>query len=187
MIRTPKILLIFLSGLLLSAPTFATSLLPVSLERMSKNAALIFYGTAINNEVKVDEVSGLVATLTAFEVIELIKGDTGNTHTIKQIGGQLAGSEIVHRIHGVPKFTIGKKYVVFMPQESSLGFASPLGLSQGRFVVSEQNGISTVNRGRAIPANLAATSNASAKIVTKKPGRSSLTEFLQTVRELAAE
>jgi hypothetical protein len=191
MTRILQILLTLILGLLLSAPTLATTVLPISLERMSKKAELIFYGTVISNEVKIDEVSGHVATFTTFDVIDVIKGNVGDTHTIKQIGGQLPDSKIMYKIHGVPRFTIGEKVVVFMPQESKLGFASPLGLSQGRFTVREQNGVSTVNDSRATQAARATSARD-----LKTPGTesspqqrtsTSLAEFLRTVRELTAK
>ena len=160
---------------------------------MSKKAELIFYGTVISNEVKVDEVSGHVATFTTFDVIDVIKGNVGDIHTIKQIGGQLPGSKIMYKIHGVPQFTVGEKAVVFMPQESQLGFASPLGLSQGRFVVRERNGISTINDSRASQA-VRATSARDLKTNAAEPSpqpqpqpSTSLADFLQTVRDLTAK
>ena len=191
MTRILQILLTLILGLLLSAPTLATTVLPISLERMSKKAELIFYGTVISNEVKVDEVSGHVATFTTFDVIDVIKGNAGDTHTIKQIGGQLPGSKIIYKIHGVPRFTIGEKAVVFMPQKSKLGFASPLGLSQGRFTVREKNGINTINDRRAVQAvqadSLRAVKTAGENPSPQARSSTSLTEFLKTVRGLAAE
>jgi len=178
-------------ALLLSTAALATTVLPISLERMSKKAELIFYGTVISNEVKLDEISGYVATFTTFDVIDVIKGNVGNTHTIKQIGGQLPGSKVVYKIYGVPHFSIGEKTVVFMPKESKLGFASPLGLSQGHFTVHEQNGVSTIKDSRATQAVRDIPTQASKAPGTKSSLKlrngTSLTEFLQTVRGLAAE
>lgn len=188
MIRIPRTILVCLLGLLLSAPALATTVLPVSLERMSTSAELIFYSTVISNEIKVDEISGHIATFTTFEIIEVIKGDVGDTHTIKQLGGQLPDSKVMHRVPGVPEFTVGEKVVVFLPQESRLGFASPLGLSQGRFVVREQNGVTTVNNGRALQPSLTQASKTTAdKPLLKQPASTSLAEFLKTVRKLAAQ
>ena len=69
--------------------------------------------------------TGKIATFTQFEVIELIKGTTGKTHTIKQIGGRLPGSDVYLAVHGVPRFHPGEAYVVFLPKASSLGFFQP--------------------------------------------------------------
>jgi len=129
---------------------FATTVLPVSLESMSKRAEIIFYGKTVSNEVKMDNMSNRVATFTTFKIIENIKGITNATHTIKQVGGQIPGSKIVHRIHGVPRFTIDEEYIVFLPAKSTLGFTSPIGLGQGKFSVYKQNGIKMVSNGRAV-------------------------------------
>lgn len=49
----------------------ATSLLPLSLEQLSSRASLIFYGTAVSNQVKLDDQSGRVATFTTFNLLRL--------------------------------------------------------------------------------------------------------------------
>ncbi len=199
-------ILIGLCALLFSLSTSATSVLPVSLQRMASAAELIFYGKAIENEVKLDDVSGRVATFTTFEIIELIKGTAGATHTIKQIGGQLPGSNVRQVIHGVPRFTIGKEYVVFLPKASKLGFSSPVGLSQGRFAVRPAQGDKSVTNGRSISALLEnqtqQTAPSSAKFAQQKkarspspplsaipdhPAKARLSDFLQTVRGMTQE
>ena len=183
---------IFLVLLFCSLRTAATSVLPVSLQRMAATADIIFHGKVINNEIKLDPVSNRVATLTTFEVIEVIKGDVGATHTIKQIGGQLPGSKVRQLIHGVPGFSAGQEYVVFLPKVSSLGFASPVGLSQGKFDITRKNGQRLVSNKRA----LAALSSDSAQqtldtvpsaIDSGRPDSVKLADFLQAVRGMAGE
>lgn len=186
MIQIPRIIAIFLLCLLFPAPTVATTILPISLERLSNKAALIFYGIATSNKVEIDGISGRVATFTTFEIIEVVKGAAGDTHTIKQIGGQLPDSEIVHKIQGIPQFIVGNKYVVFLPEASRLGFASPLGLNQGRFVVREINGTEAVSNRRTSQGLLNNTPTAADNTLSKQRTNTSLTEFLQTVRELTA-
>ncbi len=145
------IIIFYLTVVLFSlSPAVATSLRPVSLEQLSTRATLIFYGEVLNNKVKQDEKSGQIVTFTEFKVIDLIKGNTGQTHTIKQIGGFLKNSNTTLRIHGVPKFQVGNNYVVFLPTKSTLGFSSPLGLHQGRFSVLTINGEQVISNGRAL-------------------------------------
>ena len=165
----------------------ATSLLPVSLEQLSTRASIIFYGTVINNQVKKDTQSGHIATFTEFEIIDLIKGDikTGN-YTIKQIGGHLKESKTVLRIHGVPKYQMGNQYVVFLPEKSSLGFSSPLGLHQGSFPVSSINGDQVISNGQDLSHPLQTTNNNAVHIPlavnNNKPSQARLTDFINTVR-----
>ena len=193
---------IFLILLFCSLQVAATSVLPVSLQRMASTAETIFHGTAINNEVRLDPASGRVATYTTFKVIEVIKGNPGATHTIKQIGGQLPGSHVRQVIHGVPRFAAGEEYVVFLPKASSLGFASPIGLSQGKFDIRKRDGDTIVSNGRSLAALMKTTpqqdlpnrpsafaSNRAPvlKAIDGQPASAHLTDFMQAVRSMVNE
>jgi hypothetical protein len=189
---SPAILLLACWGL----QATATSLLPVSPQRMAAVAESIFHGRVIDNTVKLDPVSGRVATFTTFKVLEAVKGDIGETHIIKQIGGHLPGSSVRLVIHGVPRFETGAEYVVFMPAPSSLGFASPIGLSQGKFDIQRLNGEAVIINGRgfASPASTASAQTTvklpSAIEHDQLPARADavpLADFLQSVRGMAQE
>ena len=146
--------LIFILLAMISTSAGATSLLPLSLEQLSTRAELIFYGSVVKNEVVAENDGKRVVTLTSFEVHEQIKGSTGKTHTIKQIGGKLADGRDL-RVHGVPRYQVGQSYVVFLPAPSSLGFSSPLGLHQGNFSVMDEDGVKTVSNGLRLTGNTA--------------------------------
>lgn len=194
---------IFLVSLLCSLQAAATSVLPVSLQRMASTAETIFHGTVIGNEVRVDQTSGRVATYTTFKVIEVIKGNPGATHTIKQIGGQLPGSNVRQEIHGVPRFAVGEEYVIFLPKASSLGFASPIGLSQGKFDVRKRDGDTLVSNGRSLAALMKTTPQQASpdspsallagnrapvlKAIDGQPASAHLTDFIQAVRSMVNE
>jgi hypothetical protein len=163
---------------------------------MATTAEIIFHGTAINNEVKPDQASGRVATYTTFKVNEVIKGDPGAAHTIKQIGGQLPGSNVRQLIHGVPQFAVGQEYVIFLPKASSLGFSSPIGLSQGKFDIRKLNGESLIRNNRLPGAQIKTTpqqalpdipSAAEIGQAADQPGNVHLADFLQTVRSMVKE
>jgi hypothetical protein len=188
----PLLVSLFVVVLVCSQQAAATSVLPVSLQRMATAAELIFHGRAISNEVMLDEASGRVATFTTFEIIELVKGEAGPTHTIKQIGGQLPGSNIRQVIHGVPRFTVGEEYVVFLPKASSLGFSSPVGLAQGKFSILKLNGESVVSSRHAVAATLntpdqSGLVNTPAALDADRTGSARLPDFLQAVRGMIGE
>ncbi len=186
---------ITLLSLLVFSSSLATTVRHVPLERMAQTAEVIFYGRVISNEVRQDDVSQRVASFTRFEILDAIKGVQTATYTVKQFGGQLPGSTLVHRIHGMPRFTEGEEYIVFLPQASRLGFASPIGLMQGSFSVSspESGDTSgkTVSNGRAIDTLLSADTTArkgtSLKPVPGHPGKATLQDFLVTVRALSGQ
>ncbi|MGB5455517.1 MAG: hypothetical protein WBO16_11460 [Gammaproteobacteria bacterium] len=192
MMMNPRRLIIplMLSLQLWGLQAAATSVLPISLQRMAGTAAVIFHGRVTGNEVRQDPASGQIVTVTEFEVLEAVKGNPGKTYRIKQIGGQLPGSIRRLVIHGVPVFSVDEEYVVFLPNASSLGFASPIGLSQGKFNVVRQNGKEMVTRGRAPAAVLNTQQPALPEVpsaLETVPAGTDLGEFLQTVRGMAGE
>lgn len=127
----------------------AATVLPLGLERLHGDAQSIFLGECLSNKVELDKQSGRVVTYTAFEVIEAYKGKPGRSLTIKQVGGDLPNSDLRTRVPGVPSFEVGKRYVVFLPPKSDLGFASPVGLSQGKFNIKiNELGEQMVSNGR---------------------------------------
>lgn len=140
---------LFFSFLTLSVSVFAATVLPLGLERLHGDAKLIFLGECLSNVVEMDPQSGRVVTYTTFEVLETYKGKAGRSQTLKQIGGHLPSANLDVRIPGVPQFEVGQRYVVFLPPASKLGFASPVGLSQGMFTVKQDaTGATMVSNGR---------------------------------------
>jgi len=165
--------------------TWATSMLPISLEQLSTRASLIFYGKVISNEVRKDGQSGRIATFTEFEVIDLIKGKTSSTHTIKQIGGRLQETGTIVRIPGIPEYVTGNDYVVFLPKKSAHGFSSPLGLQQGSFNVFSVNGEQIVDNGRQLTVKAVQSSRSvqvPLAVNINKPSQARLADFINTVR-----
>jgi len=139
----------FICLLALSGSVSAATVLPLGLERLHGDAKAVFLGECLSNSVELDKQSGRVVTYTTFEVLETYKGKLGQSHTIKQIGGNLPDANLNVRIPGVPQFDVGKRYVVFLPPASKLGFSSPVGLSQGMFTLrTDATGAPMVSNGR---------------------------------------
>ena len=173
-------------------PARATTVLPLSLEQMSQKAHLIIYATVreVNTGIEpgVDKNRlGPVVTWTSFDVIEVIKGEAGESHTIKQIGGRLENGRSL-RVLGVPRYEVGRSYVVFLTEPSSIGYSSPIGLHQGSFTVQEVDGIKTVSNGRKLEHNHAGRA-AVAPLATSvtDPSSAQLADFLSTVRAYTKE
>ena len=114
----------------------ATIVRPLALDEMTASAATIFEGKCIANQTLREPGTKLIVTYTTFAVSDAIKGAPGTTHVIKQIGGTLPNGDSMH-VEGVPTFTVGEDYIVFLNGVSSLGFSSPTGLSQGRFNIEQ--------------------------------------------------
>ena len=188
-----SLFIILTASLLISPTAQATSLLPINLQQLSTRATTVFHGVVTANEVRKDERTGHIATFTSFEIIEPIKGEITANHTIKQIGGYDKESNIRHHVHGVPRFKNGMEYIVFLPEASSLGFCSPLGLQQGSFMVRSDNGEKIVSNGHRLSNDhtsmlkLQRTENYNSvqlplAVRDDKPTQSRLEDFINTVR-----
>ena len=160
--------------------------LPLSLEQLSTQASLIIFAEVVSNQSKLDEQSGRIATFTEFKIVDLIKGDAEERHTIKQIGGYDAQSKTRLFIHGVPTFQVGNNYVVFLPKESNLGFSSPLGLYQGSYTVTTtDDGEQLVSNGRNLTEPTSTNTHAvriPLAISAERPSQSRLHDFINTIR-----
>jgi hypothetical protein len=164
-------------------PAFATSVLPVDLGQIIDQAAVAFQGTATDVRTGRDPQTGMLVTMTTFRVDDVLKGEVGATYTVKQIGGEDSSSGVVFKVHGTPTYTVGESYVVFFHGVSSAGFTSPVGLSQGRFLV--QGG--EVGNGRDVRdltagMNLELPNTIAKAAKEKKVTRMGLDDFKQIVR-----
>lgn len=124
----------------------AATVRPLMLDEIIDGAAIAFHGTCTGNRVERDAATNLIVTYTTFAVKDTIKGNVAAVHVIKQIGGTLADGEGL-LVQGVPQFAEGEDYVVFLAGVSSLGFSSPVGLSQGRFAVQDGEQGKTLSNG----------------------------------------
>jgi hypothetical protein len=127
-----------------SAMVQASSVLPLDLDRLVAGAQDIVQVRCTGNVVEPDPAVGAV-TVTTFVILDRAKGPTGGTFILRQAGGELDGQVIDFR---TPKFRIGDEYVLFVPEASRLGLASPVGLSQGVFGVAPTAAGKDVGNGR---------------------------------------
>ncbi|CAN5367199.1 hypothetical protein BH11PSE11_BH11PSE11_38270 [soil metagenome] len=141
-----RILLAALSAMLLSGPAQASSVLPMNLDQIIDGAQIAFQGICTGSRSERDAQTGRIVTFTSFDVTDVLKGTVGATHTIKQVGGTVGGE--TYRVNGVPNFAVGQDYVVFLYGVSSAGFSSPVGLQQGKFVVTPGPSGPEISNGR---------------------------------------
>ena len=128
-----KSVLTSLICLSLSLLTQAATVLPMYLDEIVADAAVAFEGVCKDARTELDVQTGLVVTYTTFDIIDLLKGSAKATHTIKQLGGNTG--TVAYKVGGTPSFVVGTRYVVFLYGASSAGFSSPVGLTQGRFMI----------------------------------------------------
>lgn len=170
-------------------PAGAASVRPLALDEIIDGAAVSFEGTCVENRTERD-ANGFIVTYTTFAVKEALKGEVGATHTIKQIGGVLASEGIAYKVDGVPSFAVGNDYVLFLHGVSKIGFSSPVGLGQGRFMIHRDESGAKVTNGRDFRSMAAGTdglklpaATAKALAESRQPvGKMDLDEFKTVVR-----
>lgn len=141
-----KFIFITLAWAAIVFPAQAATVLPLYLDEIVADAAVAFQGTCTANRVELDPQTGFVVTYTTFTVTDVLKGTVGPTHTIKQLGGRM--KNVGYRVAGGTSFEVGGNYVVFIYGVSSAGFSSPVGLSQGQFIVRQGPNGAELSNGR---------------------------------------
>ncbi len=133
-------------------PLGATSLKVMNLEDLVGHSQRIFSAVCQNVSSGFDE-NNLPYTSYSFLVTDGIHGVvTQQVVVIKQFGLaepiQLEnGVTQVSRIEGMPRYLPGQEYLLFLNQDSRLGFSSPIGLIQGAFRVQGRGTSRTVVNG----------------------------------------
>ncbi|MDX9755237.1 MAG: hypothetical protein RBU29_14825 [bacterium] len=120
--------------ILATPPGWAVQLKPLSLPQLSQGAGIIFEGECVAIRTGQDAESGFIATWYTFNVLECLKGKTGETVTIKQYGGS-DGKITVHA--PITSYQVGERVILFLYAQSKIGFTSCVGISQGKFAVRE--------------------------------------------------
>jgi hypothetical protein len=131
-----------------ASPAYAHSVRQLQLDEMISSAGVAFEGTVIESHSATDAASHRIVTFTTFAVRDVLKGNVGSTHTIKQLGGELPAEGRFYKVDLRTHYVVGQNVVVFLYGESSLGFSSPVGTAQGSFNVVEDEAGPAVANGR---------------------------------------
>lgn len=178
-------------GVLGSGDAVATTVRSASLGEIVGAADRIVIATVASVTEGADE-HGIPSTYVTLEVSEHLKGSAADRFTIKQIGGTAS-----IRIAGMPTYRPGEEVVLFLHKDSSAGFTSPVGLSQGRYRIVRHGSKAEVRRppgsaGQAASASSApydpqAAQAASESVPDAPQSRMSLDDFRSLVVEALAE
>ena len=132
-------------------PAQATRIQLVNLEQMARKAERIFVGVCSAVEDGTLPGTDIPVTSYTFSVTEPIKGEVGDTLTIRQLGVRVprvqGDKALIFRVPGMPVYREGQEVVLFLISDSSLGLTSPVGLSQGAFTVEERDGRKVLQNG----------------------------------------
>jgi len=114
---------------------------PVSLAGLTGSSAHVFRGVCRSAEVGTADVAGarIAVTTYTFEIREHLKGGGGRTLTFRQVGTPSGGGADLGRAAGLPVYSPGLEYMIFLLPESRARLTSPAGASQGALLVSGED------------------------------------------------
>jgi hypothetical protein len=181
--RTPIVLLI----VALLAPgmlALAQRTIPLSLDRMVRQAGVIVHGRVVATETGLDPRTGSPATWTTLEVRENFAGATGATIRYKQYGGEANG--YVLKLADMPRLTAGSEVILLLyPPSPKTGFQSPVGMAQGVFHINTTRSGKRVTQSARTP-ELLKTSRRT-PLALDRSGSMDLETFKGTLRTLVRE
>lgn len=179
-----RLSLFSLLGFVLPMIAWATSVDRMSLEEMTQASSAIVHGTVLTATSHWNEDRSLIVTDVQFQVIESLKGNNKGVILVTQPGGQVGKVRV--DVPGAVAFRPGEETVLFLGPERS-GKAAVAGLSFGRFdvVPNEKTGRKEVRR-LPLRGSYGPASAPRGQTQVTGRGRSSLSDFLDEVRRLAA-
>jgi hypothetical protein len=130
----------------------ATTVIPPTFEQLVNQAEVIFQGTVTDVRSVWEGEGGQrhIETYVALKVEDNVKGQAGDSYTIRMLGGTV-GDETME-ITDAPKFKVGDREILFV--EHNFDQYVPLvGINHGRFHVQrdEQTGRDIVENGEGEP------------------------------------
>ncbi|MGZ4838903.1 MAG: hypothetical protein ACXVZR_10165 [Terriglobales bacterium] len=133
--------------LLLTGEAMATTVIPMSVEELTRAASQIVEARALSARSEWNQQHSLIYTYTTFQVTRGLKGAAAQTITVKQLGGSAGG--YTQKVSGVHHAQPGEEALLFLrPSEAGDGTYVVVGLIQGNFrVFRASNGEATVSNG----------------------------------------
>lgn len=117
-------------GLFCSTASAAT-VLRMDMQSLVANSDKIVYGTVSDVESRLEK--GRVYTYTEIRVDESVKGQAGESITIRQLGGET--EELATWVAGMPRFAEGEQVITFLEQTKDPTLHVVTGMMQGKFKV----------------------------------------------------
>ncbi len=112
---------------------FATTVVPMSIERLTAESSNIVYARALDHSSQWNPEHTRIFTFTRFQVLRSLKGSTPSVITVKQLGGHADGYTM--KVAGVRYWSNGEEAVLFLQKSPESTFAVT-GLMQGNFRVA---------------------------------------------------
>lgn len=123
--------------LAITSLAFATTVIPVPVERLAQMSSHIVLARAVDAHSEWNAEHTLIYTYTRFQVVRQMKGSLPQTFTVKQIGGHAGG--YAQKVSGVRYWQAGEDAVLFL-RPTDDGGLTVTGLMQGDFRLNRQRG-----------------------------------------------
>lgn len=175
--RVPLIVLWLLSSLPL---LWADQFIPLSLPELTGQAELIVLGTVLSKTCQQDE-AGRIFTRVECQITEVWKGAVSSKILTVVHGGGILGSRGV-AVSGQVDYAVGEEVVAFLVRNVR-GEAVTLGLTQGKFHVSQDPRTTVKTVHNLFHGNPSAYGSAAAKETTGAVHSLTLLQLKQAVQE----
>src|SRR5881409_635554 len=114
------------AAFVIAPAAWSSSLRPVNLPEMVLQADRIVVGRAVSEWTGRDE-HGFPATITTFEVSQVLKGSPLQRIEVKQLGvTKIQPDGLATWIDGMPRYRQGSEYLLFLRPPSIYGFTMPV-------------------------------------------------------------
>ena len=125
---------------------YGTTVVSLSVDKMSQEADLIVRGIVHSQSTQWNDARNRIYTVTKIEVEETYKGDlkSAKTISIRQIGGAIDG--LVQTVAGNAKFAQGEEVLVFLESHPKAGLHFVMGMAQGKYSIDRTANPATISR-----------------------------------------
>ena len=130
---------LLLAVLVLGLAAAATTVVPMSVERLTRASSHVVRARAVRTWSAWDASHQRIFTYTRFALLKKLKGQAGDTFVVKQMGGSAGG--YTQHVAGVRHFVVGEESLLFLhPSEAADGTLVVTGLMQGNFRIHRSAG-----------------------------------------------
>ncbi len=129
-----KNICLLLCALITVCTSFATTVIPLSVENLTAISSHVVEGRAISSWAQWNATHTVIFTYTKFQVLRTLKGEAPAIIFVRQLGGTLDGT--TEKVAGVRQWKIGEQALLFLrPGEIRDGSLVVTGLMQGNFLI----------------------------------------------------
>jgi len=137
-LKCSAVIFMLLYAILFSKAGIASSIQPISFDKLCDDAEFIFEGRVISIQTQQDYISGNIWTYITFDVTDILKGaNPGNTLALKFLGGSMNGISLNISDSVYPALN---EHGIYFVESLTKNLVNPLlGWSQGHFIIQVDN------------------------------------------------